>query len=566
MKAKDMNQIISGITQGNGYVSYIFREHKSSEASKKKVTLKQNISLSQNNINDCQLLYNERRKSIAIDEIKRRNCAGPNRLITLDTHCLSASPYRQNVCELPSPDIWGGVIMDHNTTQRIIRTANEIESLKHSKKNNKIYYSSAEINSANTSAINRHTTRLTNPRSVANNGQGYCMSAGVDEMHDHGSYFSFLGINKLKKKEDGNKDESRDNNKSGKLKMNSRIKSSSQIHDPNLYYNPLLTKKERDNSLQRVSSEILNKNCIDEEEEEEACMYSNESDGSQSNSNTMIQSNRVQVVESLHKRATSELCVVNNPKSRMQGNRVISGNWAINNRNNINTPITLPTTPITPVTPITPLTPNSAYPSLDSANSNSTNSLYSPAALGNQNLILTKKSPLAMNDSVYRSDEDNSLSINTFSNPEMNSSNEDLLMNSVSQPNIQEIEMWHLVHKPPKTIRSTRFNFNKATASSRPPFLVFQSLCWALNEMKPLYKDRFFYARQPDLYLFECHLLNETKNEVLIKFEVEVCKIWLLKMHGVRFKRLTGSSFLYEELYNQIVSFLKYDLQQSPTK
>jgi len=126
-------------------------------------------------------------------------------------------------------------------------------------------------------------------------------------------------------------------------------------------------------------------------------------------------------------------------------------------------------------------------------------------------------------------------------------------------PDYKEIEMWHLIHKPSKTIRSTRLNFNKSTATSKPPFTLFQNLCWALYEMKNVYINRFYFVRNPDLYLFECHLLEEDLSTISVKFEVEVCKIWLLKIYALRFKRITGSPFIYEELYNELLSLLKTD-------
>ena len=50
--------------------------------------------------------------------------------------------------------------------------------------------------------------------------------------------------------------------------------------------------------------------------------------------------------------------------------------------------------------------------------------------------------------------------------------------------------------------------------------------------------------------MFECELRDPTDNHVLVKFEVELCKVWLLKMHGLRMSRSGGSVFLYKEFYS----------------
>ncbi|KAG5459516.1 MAG: hypothetical protein BJ554DRAFT_71 [Olpidium bornovanus] len=38
-----------------------------------------------------------------------------------------------------------------------------------------------------------------------------------------------------------------------------------------------------------------------------------------------------------------------------------------------------------------------------------------------------------------------------------------------------------------------------------------------------------------------------------VVFEVEVCKLWLLKLHGIRIKRKWGSVFLYKEIYSMLI-------------
>lgn len=45
-----------------------------------------------------------------------------------------------------------------------------------------------------------------------------------------------------------------------------------------------------------------------------------------------------------------------------------------------------------------------------------------------------------------------------------------------------------------------------------------------------------------------------SENDVV--FEAEVCKIWLLKLHGVRVKRKSGSAFYYKDIYTQLTDRL----------
>jgi hypothetical protein len=48
---------------------------------------------------------------------------------------------------------------------------------------------------------------------------------------------------------------------------------------------------------------------------------------------------------------------------------------------------------------------------------------------------------------------------------------------------------------------------------------------------------------------------NSTMETVTVS--IEVVKVWLLSLHGVKFKRVTGSGWLYKQLYTRIVDALK---------
>ncbi|KAI8850374.1 kinase-like domain-containing protein [Chytridium lagenaria] len=102
-------------------------------------------------------------------------------------------------------------------------------------------------------------------------------------------------------------------------------------------------------------------------------------------------------------------------------------------------------------------------------------------------------------------------------------------------PSKQEIEDWHLMHRPAREIR----------AEVHRVLLVIQRL----------YDGRIAFDRTDDLYMLHCKL-SEPNSENDVEFEVEVCKIWLLKIHGVRIKRLTGSAFVFKDIYASIVDEL----------
>ncbi|KAJ1564958.1 Serine/threonine-protein kinase par-1 [Nowakowskiella sp. JEL0078] len=126
-----------------------------------------------------------------------------------------------------------------------------------------------------------------------------------------------------------------------------------------------------------------------------------------------------------------------------------------------------------------------------------------------------------------------------------------------SEITTEEIEKWHLLHKPPKQIRTVRFNFNSNTTSSAAPFLVFQEVTRALMCIQKMHDNNLKFTRPNDLYLLACSL-NSTVAEDRIEFEVEVCKLWLMKVHGVRIKRISGNPFIYKDVYSTFVSLLQF--------
>jgi len=493
INAQDMQQIVSGITNGNGYISYIFREPSTSPTKKKESTYNLSMAISQNNIHDCHLISNERRRSNAYEDIKRRlNFTTAAKSPLSNSPEKDKSPFRNMTsCEIPNMDIWGGVLVDSSFGFKLRNKALSVmetgtNGLCGGLNSNSEHSSNVDINRASRTAANRHCLRLntnvTNtPPPMINSADDYCNSP---------RYYSIINI---ADRSPVNPDEGDGDNVSS---LKSYSKSISVITDESLYQNnnaapnvrpnPRVGLRNRTNSeLQRSNSYgisgLLNKrrNKID---------------------NPNID-RRISISTS-HPRASSTAC--------------ISGQV---NQTNVTVPV----------------------------NAQITN----PTSPGKRDT--RKPSPLdpSVKGEVSPTSEVFSDSFET--NNEFNSQEDDGI------PDYKEIEMWHLIHKPSKTIRSTRLNFNKSTATSKPPFTLFQNLCWALYEMKNVYIDRFYFIRNPNLYLFECHLLEEDLSTISVKFEVEVCKVWLLKIYALRFKRITGSPFLYEELYNELLSLLKTD-------
>ncbi|KAJ3161812.1 Map microtubule affinity-regulating kinase [Geranomyces michiganensis] len=124
------------------------------------------------------------------------------------------------------------------------------------------------------------------------------------------------------------------------------------------------------------------------------------------------------------------------------------------------------------------------------------------------------------------------------------------------QPSQKEIESWHMIHRPAKVIRTVRFAFHSSNTSTLSPSNIFQEVHRVLVDIARSHDDRLVYKRVQDFYMFNCKL-TQPNAEDNVEFEIEVCKVWLLKLHGVRVKRLSGNPFLFKELYSDIVNSLE---------
>jgi len=511
INAQDMQQIVSGITNGNGYISYIFREPSCSPAKKKESTMNLSMAISQNNINDCQLLTNERRKSTIYDDIKRRlNVSTAAKSPVTPSESIK-SPFRNmTTCEIPNMDVWGGVLVDSSFSNKmrnkvyssVMETGSNGLGGSCNLKSNDNYHSTTDIcRTSSQMAANRHylrlNTNLTNSPSLIN--------SAIDEHANlNPRYYSIVNISEKL----GNSDDSIHDSKGEIAPLKSNSKSVSQITDSSLYNTTPNSKY--NGKVNRVKSEYR--------------------------SNKSIQrSSSYGISNFLSKR-----------KNKVENINIVNGS------NNDSSPSPLKSNYSSPLSPHKRAT--SAINIRGQGNSLTNNNIPSsvPKPLCNE----SRKISLSVASPLYIKTDKNPTEV---FNDEFESSSDVTSPVDACVPNYQEIEMWHLIHKPSKVVRSTRLTFNKATISSKPPFSLFQNLCWAMYEMKNVYANRFYFIRNPDYYLFECHLLSEDLNSIIVKFEVEVCKVWLLKLYTLRFKRIVGSSFLYEELYNELLSLLKSD-------
>jgi len=514
MNAQDMEQIISGITNGNGYISYIFREQ-SNSPKKRESSINLSVALSQNNINDCHLISNEKRRNTIYNDIKKRLSISTAAKSPISTSPESTkSPYRDMTsCEIPNMDIWGGVLVDSSFSQRLRNKASSVmesggnglgNSMINNSRltNNTDFYSTSEINRTSSRlAANRHLLRLNTNVSKSPN---IINSALEDRNQINPRYYSIININRTGSI--NNSEETIQDSKDGISLMKSPLTSINKMNDESVYSSTPNVKQNTKIGMEKIK----------EDNKPLQASTSNMASGTFNKKKNKIENSPLNSGQSL-----SPL----NPNyvNLSPTKKAISA---------VSIPVTLNSQPNQPSNLGRNNTPNSPIPI-----SNETRKISISVSAG------TPKSPLSpeiFSDSFESNNEPNSPVDGSI-------------------PNFEEIEQWHLIHKPSKTIRSTRLSFNKSTATTKPPYNLFQNLCWALYEMKNVYPNRFYFVRNPDFYLFECHLLTEDLNSICVKFEVEVCKVWLLKLYALRLKRITGNPFTYEELYSELMSLLKTD-------
>lgn len=137
------------------------------------------------------------------------------------------------------------------------------------------------------------------------------------------------------------------------------------------------------------------------------------------------------------------------------------------------------------------------------------------------------------------------------------SSNTDSNLCSTISSTAENIQLWHEIHKPPKSIRACRLSMNRGTSSiTLEPSMMFQGLHRALENEKSIHPELSF-KRRPEFYLFECWLDKGEPNEV--EFEMEICKVLFLKLHGLKSTKHKGSENKYKQILSDIILQLCWD-------
>jgi MAP/microtubule affinity-regulating kinase len=101
-------------------------------------------------------------------------------------------------------------------------------------------------------------------------------------------------------------------------------------------------------------------------------------------------------------------------------------------------------------------------------------------------------------------------------------------------------------------IRTVRFAFNMSTTSTQPPAVIMARVTQALTEENVTFNL--------EGYLFTCSFKTD-KSERDIEFELEVCKIPRLALHGIRMKRVKGDIWEYKKLCTRLMK-LWNDIKQ----
>jgi serine/threonine protein kinase len=119
------------------------------------------------------------------------------------------------------------------------------------------------------------------------------------------------------------------------------------------------------------------------------------------------------------------------------------------------------------------------------------------------------------------------------------------------EPNIEAIQNWYRIHRPPKSIRTAQLLNSIASSSKLDPSTMFQDLYAALLHIQSQHTN-FEFSRHADYYLFTCTLAETV-------VEMEVCKaIFTTTTHYLQSKRIKGDVNTIKSIESIILSFLHW--------
>ncbi|KAJ3270134.1 Map microtubule affinity-regulating kinase [Terramyces sp. JEL0728] len=121
----------------------------------------------------------------------------------------------------------------------------------------------------------------------------------------------------------------------------------------------------------------------------------------------------------------------------------------------------------------------------------------------------------------------------------------------------KEIEQWHMIHLPAKNVRTMRFSLKRGLHSTLGPVLMFQDLHKALVKLKNNPDVKLEFKRVPDFYMFMVSIIGNTPEDSM-RLEIEICKVWLLNIHALKIKKLSGTAQSLKRFTNTLITLLNW--------